>query len=427
MTDKKIDAEAQAGTTRRRLMGAGLTGIAAAAASPALAQVSARPGAPAIIRGLPDFAIVGAGAFGGWTALSLREAGAKVTLIDAYGAGNPRASSGDESRLLRRSYGTREIYTRWAGRAQELWEARQQEMGRRLFYNNGSLRTMDADALTAQRATFDRMGVPYEVLKPEEVSQRWPQVNFDEYDAVLYEPSGGVVKAREAMIAVTETFMQKGGTSIIGHVTLSGNKAAPLLLDGEPMTAGVTVLACGPWLPLVVPKLLGDRIVTPRREIFYVGSPIDDHRYRWENLPNISDSHTYTAADVDYGTKVAARLRGVPMDVDDGQRLPSAFLRQQVEEYVARRMPGLAGQPIVATRICQTEVSDNSHFIVDEHPDMPGVWVAGGGSGHAFKMGPRIGEYLSRRLLGVGDDAEADKLFALSAHGPIKSEIRSTE
>src|SRR3546814_16646686 len=73
--------------------------------------------------------VIGAGACGGWTALSLREAGAKVTLVDAYGPGNPRASSGDESRLLRLSYGGREIYTKWARRAQQLWEARQ-EIGR---------------------------------------------------------------------------------------------------------------------------------------------------------------------------------------------------------------------------------------------------------------------------------------------------------
>ena len=42
--------------------------------------------------------VVGAGAFGGWTALYLREMGVNVTLVDAYGAGNARASSGGETR-----------------------------------------------------------------------------------------------------------------------------------------------------------------------------------------------------------------------------------------------------------------------------------------------------------------------------------------
>src|SRR3546814_5922790 len=104
--------EAPANPSRRRILAGGIAATAGAVASPVLAQVKPLPGAPAINRNLPDVVVIGAGAFGGWTALSLREAGAKVTLVDAYGPGNPRASSGDESRLLRLSYGGREIYTK---------------------------------------------------------------------------------------------------------------------------------------------------------------------------------------------------------------------------------------------------------------------------------------------------------------------------
>ena len=37
--------------------------------------------------------VVGGGAFGAWTALHLREMGHSVTLLDAYGPGNSRATS----------------------------------------------------------------------------------------------------------------------------------------------------------------------------------------------------------------------------------------------------------------------------------------------------------------------------------------------
>lgn len=407
-----------ANPARRRVLVSGMALAAASAAAPTLSR--AQGAAPAILRNLPDVAVVGAGAFGGWTALSLREAGAKVTLIDAYGPGNPRASSGDESRLLRLSYGGREIYTRWARRAQTLWEQRQDEFKRRMFYNNGSLRVIEAGNLGQQRAIFDRLAIPYEVLSPDEVHHRWPQVDFSEYQHVFYETTGGVVKARESMIGVAEAFVQKGGEVRIGHaLPATGAGGAPLTVNGEALAAGLAVFACGPWLPKVFPQLLGDRIRVPRREIFYVGSPIDNHAYRWENLPNISDSDTYTASDVDYGIKVAARLRDLPMDPDEGDRMPTSFLRQQVEDYVAKRMPGLRGQPIVATRVCQTEYSDNSHFIIDRHPAREDLWIAGAGSGHAFKMGPAIGEYIARRVLGESGDSEADGLFTLASHGAV--------
>ena len=49
--------------------------------------------------------VVGAGAFGGWTALHLLRRGEQVTLIDAWGPGNSRASSGGETRIIRGTYG----------------------------------------------------------------------------------------------------------------------------------------------------------------------------------------------------------------------------------------------------------------------------------------------------------------------------------
>jgi glycine/D-amino acid oxidase-like deaminating enzyme len=415
----KPDDELSPDPVRRSFLAAGLAGAVGMIATPVLPQVPAKPGAPAINRKLPDVVVVGAGAFGGWTALALREAGARVTMVDAYGAGNPRASSGDESRLLRLSYGQREIYTRWSQKASTLWDLRQKEFGRRLYFPNGSLRVMRDAELTAQKAIFDRMGIPYEAIGPDEVRKRWPQLNYDDTPQMLYESAGGVVKARESMIAVAETFMQKGGQVRIGHAVpgpSAGGRMTHLTVDGEPLSAGLVIFACGPWLPKVFPSLLGDRIRVPRREIFYVGSPMNDHRYRWENLPNLADLDTYTASDVDYGVKIAASLADMTMDPDDGDRMPTDFLRQQVRAYVARRMPGLKDQPIVATRICQTEYSDNSHFIIDRHPEMSNVWIAGAGSGHAFKMGPVLGDYLRDRILGRPTDAAEDALFALAAH-----------
>ncbi|TYC89292.1 hypothetical protein [Novosphingobium sp. BW1] len=102
---------------------------------------------------------------------------------------------------------------------------------------------------------------------------RWPQVDFSEHETVFYAPTGGVVKAREAMIAVPEAFMHKGGTMKIGHAKPApAGGSAPLTVDGEPLACGAALFACGHWLPRMFPERLGDRIVTPRREIFYVSS-----------------------------------------------------------------------------------------------------------------------------------------------------------
>jgi glycine/D-amino acid oxidase-like deaminating enzyme len=69
-----------------------------------------------------DLAVVGAGAFGAWTALHLQNSGMKVIRLDGYGAANSRASSGGESRILRMGYDADELYTHWAIRSFDLWQ-----------------------------------------------------------------------------------------------------------------------------------------------------------------------------------------------------------------------------------------------------------------------------------------------------------------
>ena len=86
-----------------------------------------------------DIIVVGAGVMGAWTAFYLQEQGANVTLIDAYGPGNSRSSSGGETRILRADYGEKLIYTKMVIRAHELWDKWQKEWGRKLMYSTGRL------------------------------------------------------------------------------------------------------------------------------------------------------------------------------------------------------------------------------------------------------------------------------------------------
>jgi len=155
--------------------------------------------------------------------------------------------------------------------------------------------------------------------------------------------------------------------------------------------------------------------------VFYVGSPPGDLSYHWERFPNMwHGGGGYSLSDVDYGYKVAPSGPGsLTIDPDTDERIVSPIMWEMARRFVAHRTPGLVGQPIVASRVCNLENSDNEHFIIDTHPEFSNVWIAGGGSGHGFKMGPQTGEYLADRICGVADPAEEKALFALSAHKPV--------
>jgi glycine/D-amino acid oxidase-like deaminating enzyme len=57
---------------------------------------------------------------------------------------------------------------------------------------------------------------------------------------------------------------------------------------------------------------------------------------------------------------------------------------------------------VVETRVCQYENTSNGDFLIDQHPDFENVWLVGGGSGHGFKHGPSVGEYVTTRILQAG-------------------------
>src|SRR5713226_6604114 len=179
-----------------------------------------------------DVVVVGAGAFGGWTALSLREMGLPVTLIDAYGAGNSRASSGGETRQIRAGYEDRELYTRWVLEAIGRWKAREAEWGRRLFYETGRLLLAPEwnHGLETTKAALDKYRVPNERLSPGELRRRYPQMNPEGVGVALFEPTTGVLKAREGCMAVADAFQKKGGRFRTSRASL-GRRSGSRLTD----------------------------------------------------------------------------------------------------------------------------------------------------------------------------------------------------
>lgn len=393
-----------------RLLGAGAGALAAGACAPR----GASPGAPYLRRGIPDVAVVGAGAFGGWTAYWLRELGADVVLIDKYGPGNSRATSGGETRGVRSSYGDRPhgpLWARWAKEAIRRWSAWDEEWGHRylprLFFTTGDLifRAEWEPFLENSAEAWRELGAAYEVLDPEEVAYRWPVFDLTDIGTVLYEPDAGVVRARRAMESVAEVFRRRGGEVRIAEAApgpASGPRLSELrLASGGALAAGRFVFALGPWLPTAFPEVIGNRIRVPMGHVYYFGTPPGNGRYVYPNLPswNFRGVTGWAALPPDHrGFRVRTGGRA-PADPDTTERAIDPEFHAGTRDFLAERFPGLENAPILETRACHYELSVTRNFIIDRHPEWENVWIAGGGSAEAFKFGPVSGEYVARRVL----------------------------
>lgn len=379
-------------------------------------------GVPTIEAGQrPAVVVVGAGIFGVWTALHLLEQGHKVTLLDAYGPGNSRATSGDETRQLRVGYGDRELYAKMAQRAFAAWRAREAEFGVSLMVETGRLELAPewTPSLRATQAMLGRLGVPIEALTTDDMRRRWPQINVDGMSVGLLEPTAAVLRAKQSIIAVGNAFVRKGGTLVVQRAK-PGRADGRRLVDietagGERIAADRFVFACGPWLPKLFPQLLGARIRVPGREVFYFGTPAGDTRFAVPNMPNFSEDGYYGFPSLDgRGVKVCPTTGPVTFDPDTDERIVTPHETRRARAYLARRFPALRDQPITETRVCQLENTADEHFIIDWHPSWENVLIAGGGSGHAFKHGPVLGEYVAQRAVGGTTDPSFDHMVRLA-------------
>lgn len=354
-----------------------------------------------------DVAVVGAGVFGAWTAYQLNQRGLRVALIDAYGPSNSRASSGGESRIIRMGYGKDEIYSRWAMRALPMWQEFFARIRQPLFHKTGVLWLAhkpdgyEQDCLL----TLGKLGAPARKLSREDLGRDYPQFNLETVTWALLEPESGVLMARRAVQCVVAE-AGRAGVEYVQAQALppmgSGRIHRLALRSGEAVSAGTFVFACGPWLPKVFPDLLGDRIFPTRQEVYFFGAPPGERRFAPPALPtwiNLDDGEVYGMPDLESrGLKLAIDRHGEKFDPDTGSRIVTPAGQDEVRRYVAHLFPAMQGAPIVETRVCQYENTSNGDFLVDRHPAFENVWLVGGGSGHGFKHGPAMGEYVADRI-----------------------------
>src|ERR1035441_2416154 len=404
----------------------------------------------------PHIAVIGAGAFGGWIALHLLERGPRVTLLDAWGPGNSRGSSGGETRVMRGTYGPDQPYTEMAARALKLWAKYERRWKRQFLHCTGVLwmasghdDAFESGSVEALRAAK----IKFRELSSAQMRKRWPQINFEGIEWGIFEPECGYLDARASCQAVVDAFVEAGGkyrlATVPADVLESGalhslplsdgshpkadyyvfpcgawlggaggkSRLAPVpadvlesgplhslaLSDGSHLKADYYVFACGPWLGKLFPQAVGDLVQATKQDIFFFGTPAGDDRFSDAHLPVWGDHRDHffygIPGSARRGFKIADDTRGPAFDPTNGERVVSPETLRDIREYVGFRFPALKDAPLVETRVCQYEQTPDSHFIIDRHPVAANAWIVGGGSGHGVQHGGGRGDVAGEMIL----------------------------
>ncbi len=342
-----------------------------------------------------EVVIVGAGTFGASLAWWLARAGHGVTLVDQFEPGDRRATSGGESRLIRCSHGADPDYTAMARRARTLWRELEAESGDELMVECGVVwfaHSEDGWDAASER-TLAAQGIPVERLDVDEAARLYPSLRGDDLAFVLLEPEAGALRAQRAVRALARQAQAHGARLLRGRARPDGAEA--VLEDGTRLEGDAVVWACGGWLTGLFGDLVSLRVT--RQELLFVdGGPA------WRDVPAWVDFDRamYGTGDLDdLGVKAALDTDGPPLD-PDAELVDTPTTEPQVRAYLRDRFPALEHAPLNEARACRYELSSDSNFVAGRHPEQPGVWLLGGGSGHGFKHGTAMAELMAAALGG---------------------------
>lgn len=349
--------------------------------------------------------VVGGGVMGLATGCALASRGARVTVLERFHVAHDRGSSHGLTRAIRHEYGDAAIYTAMVARSLPLWDDLARETGRQLYTETGvlTLGHVDDGHTLPGLETMRAAGLPAERLSTEECARRFPQFVPTEYDAITYNPTGGMLHASECLLALADRLRALGGALREGAavVAVEGRAAGAQvrLASGEVLAADRVVVTAGPWLHDVLPELRLPMRSTHQQVLYLAGLPAE--RFGAGIFPVFLANMEYYGFPLQGAGwfKVASHIFGPTHDPNTPQVIDPEEV-QRVRDWVRRVIPEAATAPLVATDTCMYDLVADEDFILDIHPASPQIVVGSGFSGHGFKFGVLIGDLLAALALG---------------------------
>ncbi|MFY0592814.1 NAD(P)/FAD-dependent oxidoreductase [Roseivirga sp.] len=373
--------------------------------------------------------VVGAGAWGGWTAYHLQKSGCEVTLIDKQGPGNPWAGSGGKSRIIRLAYGGNKDYTDLTEESLKLWKHYSESWEEDLFHQKEALwlfREVPPTYAELSIPLMEKRGYCLAKEPIESLKERYPEINFSDITSAFIEPEAGYLEANRACEVVKDRFEHLGGKYIQANVIKllqTDDQVEGVILDsGEKLSADYTILACGPWLSELVPAIR-PYIHISRQEVYYFKAP--SHFY---NLPiwlefRAADQMFYGIPDhFKEGFKFAYDERTWALDLNKDERGVTKEILHHMRKVLKNRFPELTNAEVLKHHTCVYENSRDGDFIIDKIPGCKKAIILAGSSGHGFKMGPAIGKLIADHVLEDKPIPSSLSLARFTKNAPRKSQ-----
>jgi sarcosine oxidase len=348
-----------------------------------------------------DVAVVGLGALGSAAAYHLARRGLRTVAFEQFDLGHVRGASHDTSRIIRTSYGATR-YVRLAKSAYRDWADFEQVAGEHLVTVTGGVVFVAAGGPYSAASFADSLaevGLPYELLDPDQVQARWPQFDLPADVETVYTPDTGIVHASRTVAALQMqarahgaelraqtpvTALKPGSSSTVLHTTTGEVHAKKVILTTDAWTNKL-LAPLGAEIPL---ETMQEQVTYFKPADTGAFDPARFPVWIWEDDNCFYGFPTYGEPTIKAARDVSNNL----MTPEDRTFEPSAELIDQLSTFMSARIP--ASGHVLRTVTCQYAITPNREFVLSPLPHHPDI-IVGLGAGHAFKFTPAIGRILA--------------------------------
>ena len=349
-----------------------------------------------------DVIVVGLGVMGGAAAYHCAKRGVRVLGLDANTFGHGLGSSHGVTRAIRETYFEAPDYVPLVQRSFDLWRDLERESGMSMLSVKGAVYVGPSDhkLLEGVVSSAEKHSIAYERLSSRQANQRFPGFAVPNRWEAVFENRGGVLQAHDCQKAHVDLARSLGailhfGESARSWIHYGGNFT--VTSDHECHTAPKLILTPGPWASELLAGLALP--LTVRRIPVIHFEPKDRLRYNaeamsvyfWATPEGVYAGFPHFDGE---GVKIMRHDRNETCTPATVLRDVDALDVEEVSQFADKYMP-FANGGVNRSSVCLYTMTPDNHFVIDRHPEMPGLVYASACSGHGFKFAPVIGEVLA--------------------------------